>query len=273
MRIAVLSDIHANLAALEAAVEHVDAWKPDTVIVAGDVINRGPRPLECLAIIEERRAFAGWKIIRGNHEDYVLSEAEDRAHRPDWERKLCQHSAWTCSKVKHRLAELVAWPDRLDLPGGVRVMHASAKGNRAGLYPHMGNEVIRGMIDPAASVFCVGHTHVPFARTVEDTLVVNAGAVGMPFDGDVRGCLAHLEKSGETWRVDFARINYDRARTERDFVESGYLEHGGSMVKLIYNEFKTARPRLGEWHRLFEQMVKNSHITIEASVEELLTSP
>ena len=48
MKIAVLADIHGNLPALEAVAAHVEAWQPDRVIVAGDLVNRGPRPLECL---------------------------------------------------------------------------------------------------------------------------------------------------------------------------------------------------------------------------------
>jgi predicted phosphodiesterase len=273
MRVAILSDIHANLAALEAVVSHVDDWKPDAVMVAGDVINRGPRPLECLRLIEERRARGGWRVIRGNHEDYVLSEANASPDRPEWERTLCQHTTWTYRKVRAELPSFAAWPERLDMPGGIVIMHASLKGNRVGIYSQMADAEMSELVDTGCAAYCVGHTHMPFVHRLGKTLVVNSGAVGMPFDGDPGACLAHLELENDKWRAELVRVPYDRSRTDRDYRESGYLEEGGLIVKLIYEEFKTARAKLGKWHRQFEKLVVANHITMEASVEEMLTSP
>ena len=76
MKIAVLADIHANYIALQTVAYHVDAWRPDYVIVAGDVVNRGPRPQECLEFILEKQLAKDWRLIRGNHEDYVIEQAK-----------------------------------------------------------------------------------------------------------------------------------------------------------------------------------------------------
>ncbi|HEX7974983.1 MAG TPA: metallophosphoesterase, partial [Anaerolineales bacterium] len=72
MKLAVLADIHANYVALQAVAAHIQAWQPDAVIVAGDVINRGPRPAECLHFVLEKEKTEGWRLVRGNHEDYVI---------------------------------------------------------------------------------------------------------------------------------------------------------------------------------------------------------
>jgi hypothetical protein len=56
-------------------------------------------------------------------------------------------------------------------------------GNRSGIYPVMSDDELREKIEPASSLFCVGHTHLPLIRRLDHTLVVNAGAVGLPFDG------------------------------------------------------------------------------------------
>ena len=79
MKIAVLSDIHANYRALETVIDHIERWEPDYVIVAGDIVNRGPRSLCCIQKIEEKRHNQGWQVIRGNHEDYVI----ERDHPDD----------------------------------------------------------------------------------------------------------------------------------------------------------------------------------------------
>ena len=74
-KLAVLSDIHGNFAALQAVADHIDRWQPDAVVVAGDIVNRGPRSRDCLRFVLARAAEAGWQIIRGNHEEYVLRVA------------------------------------------------------------------------------------------------------------------------------------------------------------------------------------------------------
>jgi predicted phosphodiesterase len=59
MKIAVLADIHSNFVALQSAVEHLARWQPDRVILAGDLVNRGPRPAECLEFFQVRARLAG----------------------------------------------------------------------------------------------------------------------------------------------------------------------------------------------------------------------
>ena len=75
MKIAVLADIHGNMPALERVTTHIEAWGADQVIVAGDVVNRGPQPRTCLQFVEDKQQSAGWQVVRGNHEDYVLVHA------------------------------------------------------------------------------------------------------------------------------------------------------------------------------------------------------
>ena len=87
MKIAVLADIHGNVPALHTVLDHIDHWKPDKVIVAGDIINRGPRPRECLQPIMERQRDAGWLVVMGNHEEFVISQSRPDASRqgPEFE--------------------------------------------------------------------------------------------------------------------------------------------------------------------------------------------
>jgi putative phosphoesterase len=274
MKIALLADIHANLPALETAIAYVDELRPDAVIVAGDVINRGPRPLECLDAILDRQASFGWLVFRGNHEDYVLKEACCTEERPPWMKILCQHTLWTHDRVRHRLEAIRAWPDRIEFtgPGGqrVRVVHGSMHGNRAGLYEHMEDDLLHDMIAPAPAVLGAGHTHIPFVKRVRNTVIVNAGAVGLPFDSDRRASLAVVELTTDGASARVVRLPYDWARAERDFQETGYLEEGGLMAQLILEELQTARARIGLWHHHYEQAVAAGRMSIEESVRELL---
>lgn len=82
MKLAVLSDIHANLPAFEAVLEDVRAWRPDTVVFAGDGVNRGPRPAECWTLLAALAEGEGWRRLRGNHEEYVASRGGRRWATP-----------------------------------------------------------------------------------------------------------------------------------------------------------------------------------------------
>ena len=72
MKLALVADVHANLPALQTVLADVDRWRPDLVVVLGDMINRGPHPRQCYDLIRARAASPAWHLLAGNHEDYVL---------------------------------------------------------------------------------------------------------------------------------------------------------------------------------------------------------
>lgn len=273
MRIVVLSDIHANAHALDAVMREVEACRPDHVVVAGDIINRGPSPREVLDRMLECREKLGWLLLRGNHEDYVLKVGRDEdPHSPLF--PVFGHTRWTHGQLQDHLATLAALPHQLTLfdrhEGELRFVHASMRSNRHGLYEDMPEQEIGELVAPPPRVLAVGHTHIPFVRRVGGALVVNAGAVGMPFDGDPRASFAVLELIDGHWHAHVMRVHYDRAPVERAYRTTGYLDDGGPMTRLILEEFRAARPRLGLWHRAYEDRVARGELAIDASVDALL---
>ena len=95
MKVAILSDIHGVLPALETVLDAIDRWQPDHVIVNGDVVNRGPRPLECWNIIANRVAKDGWLMTIGNHEQFTVSANEVRTDLKPGEADMFYASTWT----------------------------------------------------------------------------------------------------------------------------------------------------------------------------------
>ena len=98
-KLAVLSDIHGNFAALQAVADHIDRWQPDAVVVAGDIVNRGPRSRDCLRFVLARAAEMGWQIIRGNHEEYVLGVVRDPGARPGLDGAVRENVGWTARQL------------------------------------------------------------------------------------------------------------------------------------------------------------------------------
>lgn len=273
MKLAVLADIHANLPALEAVTADLEAWGPDHVIVAGDVVNRGPRSPECLAFVQEKIQHAGWQVLKGNHEDYVIAQARPNSPRNGPLFEVYRHTQWTFEHLNGKSEQLESWPDTISMHpelGQVRVAHASSLGNTFGLFPMMENdELVRRVGEPAPMLFCGAHTHYPFLTRIGDMLIANVGAAGLPFDGDPRGCYARFTWQ-KGWEGEIARVDYDRARTLADFRETGFLDQAGPMTWLVLVEFLHAKSQLYAWMRDYYEFVLAGQTTVEATVREQL---
>lgn len=276
MKIAILADIHSNYPALLVVAEHINRWKPDVVVMAGDLVHRGPSPLQCLRLIEEKWRSAGWLLVRGNHEDYVLNHTLIDAPYEGPEFELFRSSFWTYQQLGAATKTLELMPFQISFTGPdgreVRVVHASMAGNRDGIYPQTTDAELRPMIAPPPGLFGTGHTHIPLVRTLGQTLIVNAGSVGMPFDGDPRASYAQVTWRPSGWQAEIVRLDYDRLETERAYTESGYLGQGGALVALFMLELRLARPHLNRWLRRYEQAILSGRQTVADAVGTYIRS-
>lgn len=273
MKVAVLSDIHGNLPALRAVLADVDGWRPDAVVVDGDIINRGPCSGSCLEVLLERQAVDGWWLLQGNHEEFVLDCANpERPHTgPAYETTRFAHFA--LAQVSDYVDRLRTLPDMYErvAPNGdlLRIVHASMRSNRDGIYPLTEDQELRRKITPAPSVFVTGHTHRPLIRRLDDTLVVNIGSVGSSFDDDRRASYGRFEWRGQ-WTAELVRLDYDYTQIEIDYVNSGFLAEGGALAQLMLVELRKARGLIFRWASRYEEAVNAGQMTLEESVRRVL---
>ena len=277
MKLAVLSDIHGNWPALAATLADVDGWRPDRVLVNGDVVNSGPSNVACWEAIARRTAADGWIVLRGNHEEYV-AEWRDYAgprHGPAYD--LIRLSEWTYRQFSDpaAVAAMAALPERWQwtAPDGARLvaMHASPLGNRAGIYPFTTDEEARRKIVPGAAVFLTAHTHVPHQRLLDGTQVVNTGSIGLPGDGDGRASYGRVTwQARRGWRAEIVRVAYDRAAAERDFFTSGFLAEAGPEAEMALVEFRAARDARTRWRAIYGERVRNGQLTLAETIRRFL---
>jgi predicted phosphodiesterase len=276
MKIAILSDIHGNLPALEAVTADIEAWQPDLVLVNGDVINRGPNNLACLQWVLRQQREAGWLLLRGNHEDYVLSTADPHVPQSGPKAELRQLSDWTYAQVGGELMhEAAAMPDRFGwrAPDGstLLVMHGTVLGNRVGIYPHSTDEEIEAAVVPAPTVFVTAHTHRALLRQVGGTLVVNVGSAGLPFDENPLVGYGQLTwRAGQGWQAAVRRLDYDRQQAERDMETTGFLAGAGPFAPMIRVELQVARGLIGRWGKLYEEPFLRGEVGLAESVGRYL---
>lgn len=275
MKLAVLADIHGNFEALQTVAAHIEQWQPDAVVVAGDIVNRGPLPRECLQFVQKMQHSKGWLTVRGNHEDYVIRYDDPESWCSGVEFEIYRSAYWTYRQLNSDVSALKAMPFQVNFtgPGGdeIRVVHGTMNSNQDGIFPKTTDKQLRKKVagpnsQPPPALLCVGHTHWPLVRHIDDTLVVNVGAVGLPFDGDTRAAYGQLTWQNNRWHPKIIRLDYDRQQTERDFFESGYLQGGGPLTQLILDEFYIARPHLYRWTQEYQELTLAGDISLEDAV-------
>ena len=229
MRILLLADIHANLVALEAVVEH--AGPVDAVWCLGDVVGYGPRPNECCGWVEEHAAAT----VVGNHDWACLG----RLNLAEFNASARAATRWTIGRLTpHAHDWLAALPQRA-VEGGETLVHGSPR-DPVWEYILGSAQALANFAHFDTAICFVGHTHVPavFAEaqlrrgeaphrprdgeTVTLTggrFIVNPGSVGQPRDGDPRAAYALFDP--EARRIEFRRLDYDIAATQRQMADEG----------------------------------------------------
>ena len=229
MRVGLLSDVHANLLALEAVLASLG--KVDALWVTGDTVGYGPDPSETLALLRERNAL----LVQGNHDRAVATgEGIEFFHdRAGVAARL--HSEWLSSAERDELAALptVRSVDRFTL------CHGSL---RDPLWEYVTNSMTAGAtLARSSTPFCCnGHTHVPalfrefptgvrfvepkqeYPYELNDRTLINAGSVGQPRDGDPRAAYAVIDTDAGT--VTFYRSSYRVDETQRRIRARGLPE-------------------------------------------------
>jgi predicted phosphodiesterase len=215
VRIALISDIHANLAALDAVLADLPAV--DRVVCCGDLVEYYDQPNEVCTRLRDR----GVACIRGNHDAYVIgalipSEEHRAAFRTDWTRATLDpaHLEWLSSLDVEMRIEADGRP--------LRIRHANPWDEETYLYPdsyeRFGRiELTRG------EILAVGHTHRPLHIAIGDGWLVNPGSVGQPRDWDPRASCAIVDMT--TGQVEHRRTEYDVAAMQRRLEAQGWDPH------------------------------------------------
>jgi predicted phosphodiesterase len=273
MKIAILSDVHGNLPALTAVLEHIERWRADQVIVNGDLVSRGPYSFDCLRLLQARIPQA--RYLTGNHESYVLRCADEPADADSPTLEIDRFADWTVRQLGAALEELRNWRDHLDMTdldqgASVHITHGSRLGNRDGISARTQDAELPAKIGDPRDLFVGSHTHKPLLRRFNGTLVVNTGSVGQPMDDDPRAAYGRFTLQGGRWQAEIARVAYDKAQAERDFVESGFLAEAGPMARLIHLELRQSHAHVGPWRGLYLDAIQRREISVTGAVEDYL---
>jgi diadenosine tetraphosphatase ApaH/serine/threonine PP2A family protein phosphatase len=243
MRVAIFSDVHANLHALEAVIAAIEPERPEVVWCLGDTVGYGPQPSRCCTLVEQLADLS----LCGNHDLGALGHLPLDEFQPD----AAEAARWTGAVLDPGSRQ---WLESLEpeaLEEGAALYHASPRDAvwEYVLTPEAVDDALERAPRP---LVLVGHSHVAMAVTraddgLEGGLVpdgtvldldtgspwlLNPGSVGQPRDGDPRAAWLLLDL--ERKEAAFHRVDYPIAETQREIVDAGLpeslaerLEHGG----------------------------------------------
>jgi putative phosphoesterase len=256
-RLAVLSDIHGNLPALQAVLEDASHLSLDGFIQAGDY-TAGPQVTECLQI---QRCLPGW-MIRGNGEvnlrRYETGECPS-AWKSDHQFSLLRWDYARLSRAERYF--LFSLPEQrvVQIEGcdPIRVVHGSPSNPYEQIFLEDRPTLERALAATREPVLVCGHTHRPWALRQDGKLALNPGAVCGPLNGFIGAQYAILSWQADGWQVQHREVCYDMAAVRGSFEDSGLLAASGALGKLfllsIENGQDIARLFLDQAYRLTEQ--------------------
>jgi putative phosphoesterase len=257
MRIALFSDIHANLPALEACLESIEEQNVDSVYCLGDLVGYNVWPNEVINEIKRR----GIPTIAGNYDQGIglMSDECGCAYKTDTDKDMGKISiSYTNSQVKqeerrylrtlpaHIRVEFQLNNDKLNL----LLVHGSPRKINEYLFEDREEKsLLRIMADADADIMCFGHTHKPYHRVLPTEPgenphyrhAINIGSVGKPKDGDPRGCYVVLTMNPDSniqnkdiIQVEFIRFSYDVEKAAKAVEDSPLPNEYADMLRKAY---------------------------------------
>ena len=273
VQLAVLSDIHGNLQALEAVIRDVEDQHVDGYIVTGDSTGI-PSPMEVMIRV---RNLDPW-IIRGNHEDYMLryyigDDTEFHRKNPAFVSLYWAYQQLDDATKKYISSLPYEITVDINDTDPIRVFHGFFNRPSTAIVPDFDSDFIQSIQDPDSlktykyttvseafsminePVLIAGHTHKQWKVENDGRLFVNPGSVGFSHKGpNADYCI--LEWDGANWNAELRTISYDPAPLRETYLRSGVLVDGGAFARgcLLSIESATSTRVLS----LFLRHVKNT---------------
>jgi len=222
MLIALISDIHSNLEALQAVWREIR--RADVILCMGDIVGYGPNPNEVVEFVRgwmEERSFL---CIRGNHDNAIAFGAE-WGFNPYARAAVRWHQRVMSIQNLEFLRRLpVRGLFKDDTGRSYLMIHGSPRAPLDEyLFPWLPESEFRAVLGYVRQDdLLVGHTHVPMLKLIDGRRIINPGGVGQPRDGDWRAAYALINTDEEPPNnVEFQRVEYDVEETARKIIEAG----------------------------------------------------
>ena len=237
MKIAVISDIHANLHALTAVINDFEKRGVTKVFALGDYAMAGPQPNETISFIITQP----WEMIQGNTDKMIAEYSEELYNQvkqtfPVMAEALKYDTKVIGEKQKRFIASLPQ-EKTLEIEGvKIHLVHGSPRKNNENIYPDLFPETVEEMVkDSPADLILCGHTHIPCGYQLNNKkTVVNVGSVGRPMTPDAIPCYAILDIENGEFSIEHHFVDYDR-ELPTEIIKSHNFEGCDQLALMLTN--------------------------------------
>jgi putative phosphoesterase len=233
--IAVISDIHGNITALDAVLAELQSKPCDIVLCTGDLVGYGPRPNE---VIERIRSL-DIPTVMGNYDEAVgFKLPACGCHIDDpCQKQLSNHSLkWSFDNTSAGNREFLrSLPEALSLDlFGKKIMliHASSDSISEYIYEADDERISQLLEEMDEDIYIYGHTHLPFSKNMGQKWLINAGSVGRPKDKDNRAGYIRLKIRDNNIEAEICRVPYDIEKVVADIEASGLDLYFGDFLRM-----------------------------------------
>lgn len=229
MKMAVFSDVHANLEALEAVIEAIQSEKVDRLLCLGDLVGYGPDPDTCVEMVLD----VADTTLCGNHDQAAIGELDIKDFNPDAREAIL----WTQKQIQTKTKESIRNLITVFLEEEIMAVHASPAAPQKWEYMLSGADFKRNLDILPVRICFVGHSHVPgiYIRSNSGEImeeksgevrfeqgekyIINVGSVGQPRGGDSRSCYGLFDTSKK--RFELKRVSYPILPVQKKMAERG----------------------------------------------------
>ena len=220
MRIAIISDVHANLPALEAVLKKIEELQADVIHCLGDIVGYGPHPNECVELVRKRCSI----VIKGNHDSGLTGETPI----DDFNQYGQAAIRWTSKCITPENLKYLSNLPLMKVEDDITLVHASPVRPHEWTYVLNLHEAVESFKAFTTSHCFIGHTHLPIVVGEDLTInafkfdirhLINVGSVGQPRDGNPDSAFGLLDTEKKSYAT--VRAAYDVASTARAIKNAG----------------------------------------------------
>lgn len=245
MRIAVISDIHGNIQALETVLEDIKKENCDKIFCLGDLAMAGPEPVNAIKLIKTLYEDGKLELIQGNTDEMISYYNDEIKEKLKYAAPIMGHALANDTEIiPNDLKEFLRHlPQKKELEiEGVKILlvHGSPRKNDENISPDLPLEKVEEMLKgvTAGLIFC-GHTHIPCGyQTTKKQTVVNVGSAGRPFTQNPQACYAIAYINNGSFEISHKLLDYDREKAA-EILSQRPFEGADKLAKiLIKPEFR-----------------------------------
>jgi predicted phosphodiesterase len=266
MRLAVLADVHGNLQALEAVLEHAQAQKVDSIIIAGDLVNLLPDSRACWDLVQSLRL----PMVRGNHERYVFHYSTPFAD-PFWHSEAFKVLGLTVAQFSEaERKQMECLPLHLHFDD-LLIVHASYRGDYDSIFADTPEKELEPMFAGSTEQFILrGHNHHSYAVKFGSRHIETISSAGLPLDGTPEAKYVIAEKFVQGWHIERQQVDYDHISAVKRLESSIFMEQGGPVAKIFLRELKTSHYHVVRFWNEYKKWSQNETLNLEQAVDNFL---